>query len=100
MLKIGIKRRRTQAQIREDQVEEIVKQEEQESKLAELAELRGRVQEAERQANSNKAAAELMSQMINAGHVHQDADDQIVLNAAEGVQRFGVGLPPQQIQPR
>jgi len=41
-----------------------------------------------------------MSQMINAGHVQQDAQDQVVINAAAGIQRFGVGLPPQQIVPR
>ena len=41
-----------------------------------------------------------MSQMIASGHVHQDAHDQVVLNGEEGYQRFGVGLPPQQIQPR
>ena len=38
--------------------------------------------------------------MINAGHIRQDAEQEIVLNAAQGVQRFGVGLPPQQIEPR
>ena len=68
--------------------------------MRELANLRGRVQEAEQAAQSNKAAAELMSQMIQAGHLHQDAEDQVVLNGEEGYQRFGVGLPPQQIQPR
>ena len=47
MLKIGTKRRRTQTQIKEDQAEEIIKLEDHESKLAELADLRARVQEAE-----------------------------------------------------
>ena len=47
MLKIGTKRRRTQAQIKEDEAEEIIKLEDHESKLAELANLRARVQEAE-----------------------------------------------------
>jgi len=36
-----------------------------------------------------------MSQMINAGHIRQDAENEIVLNAAEGVQWFGVGQPQQ-----
>ena len=63
--------------------------------MRELANLRGRVQQAEQQADSNKAAAELMSQMIVAGHLHQDANDQVVLNGEEGLQRFGVGLPLQ-----
>ena len=38
--------------------------------MRELANLRSRVQQAEEQAQNNKAAAELMSQMIAAGHVH------------------------------
>ena len=38
--------------------------------------------------------------MIVAGHVIQEADEQVVINAKEGVQRFGVGLPPQPIEPR
>ena len=41
-----------------------------------------------------------MSQMIVAGHVIQEADEQVVINAKEGVQRFGVGLEPQPLQPR
>ena len=68
--------------------------------MDELASLRARVQEAEHQATTNKAAAELMSQMIVAGHVIQEADEQIVINAKEGVQRFGVGLAPHPIEPR
>jgi len=100
MLKVGSKRRRTKAEIEDEKEEEALKQQKLEADLQELANLRSRIQEAEEQANTNKAAAELMSQMINAGHVQQDAQDQVVINAAAGIQRFGVGLPPQQIVPR
>ena len=100
MLKVGSKRRRTKREIEEEKEDEAVKQQKLESDMRELANLRGRVQQAEQQADSNKAAAELMSQMIVAGHLHQDANDQVVLNGEEGVQRFGVGLPLQQILPR
>ena len=100
MLKVGSKRRRTKAEIEDEKEQEALKQQKLESDLQELANLRGRIQEAEEQANTNKAAAELMSQMINAGHVQQDAQDQVMINAAAGIQRFGVGLPPQQIVPR
>jgi len=100
MLKVGSKRRRTKAEIEDEKEQEALKQQKLESDLQELANLRGRIQEAEEQANTNKAAAELMSQMINAGHVQQDAQDQVIINAAAGIQRFGVGLPPQQIVPR
>ena len=93
MLKVGSKRRRTKREIEEEKEDEASKQQKLESDMRELASLRGRVQQAEQQADSNKAAAELMSQMIQAGHLHQDANDQVVLNAEEGLQRFGVGLP-------
>jgi len=93
MLKVGSKRRRTKREIEEEKEDEAGKQQKLESDMRELASLRGRVQQAEQQADSNKAAAELMSQMIQAGHLHQDANDQVVLNAEEGLQRFGVGLP-------
>ena len=100
MLKVGSKRRRTKAEIDDEKEQEALKQQKLEVDLQELTNLRSRIQEAEEQANTNKAAAELMSQMINAGHVQQDAQDQVVINAAAGIQRFGVGLPPQQIVPR
>ena len=47
MLKIGVKRRRTKAQIEEDERLELEERERQQSALAELAELRSRVNEAE-----------------------------------------------------
>ena len=47
MLKIGVKRRRTKAQIEEDERLELEERERQQSALVELAELRSRVNEAE-----------------------------------------------------
>ena len=61
--------------------------------MAELAELRSRVGHAQIQADTNKAAAEFMHQMINAGHIKMDSDNTIVLNAATGQHRFGVNVP-------
>jgi len=69
MLKLGVKRRRTQAQIKEDKEDIILQEIQQQEAMEELAALRNRVQEAEEQATTNKAAAELMSQMIVAGHI-------------------------------
>ena len=40
-----------------------------EEDMEELANLRARMQEAEQIALNNKGAADLMSQMINAGHI-------------------------------
>ena len=87
MLKVGVKRRRTQAQIKDDKEDIILQEMQQQEAMGELANLRARVQEAEQQATTNKAAAELMSQLIVAGHVIQEADEQVVINAKDGVQR-------------
>jgi len=90
MLKIGVKRRRTKAQIAEDKEEEVLKLSEQQEAIAELASLRRRVQEAEHAAANNVGAAKLMSHMINAGAVKQDGEEEIIVNAVGGVQRFGI----------
>ena len=100
MLKVGIKGRRTMAQIKEDQEEEAVRLEEQESQLAELASLRARIQEAEQQAETNKGAADLLSQMINAGHVAQSSENSVVINSANGAEEFKVGDSQQNDAPQ
>ena len=84
MLKIGTKRRRTVAQIEADKEEAMFKEQDQAAKLVELAELRARIDHAEQTAQNNKAAAELMSQMINAVHIKQDTGNSIILNSQNG----------------
>ena len=54
------------------------------------------VQQAEVQVNNNRGAADLMSQMINAGHIAQDSENTIIIKGAKGEQRFGVNEGPQQ----
>ena len=66
------------------------KEQDQAAKLVELAELRAKIAHAEMTAQTNKAAAELMSQMISAGHIKQDSGNTIVLNAKNGEHRFGI----------
>ena len=96
MLKVGSKRRRTKAEIEEQKQDEITRQEQIEAELQELANLRGRVQQAEgraqqaealvqqaeEQANNNRGAADLMSQMINANHIIQDSQNSIIIKGA------------------
>lgn len=54
------------------------------------------VQQAEVQVNNNRGAADLMSQMINAGHIAQDSENTIIIKGAKGEQRFGVHEGQQQ----
>ena len=39
-----------------------------------------------------------MSQMINAGHIAQDSQNTIILKGQAGEQRFGVDMPPQEVE--
>jgi len=55
MLKVCINRRQTKYEIEEQKQEEIARQEQIEAELAELANLRGRVQEAEGRAQEAEA---------------------------------------------
>ena len=98
MLKKESKRRRTKAEIEEQKQEEILKRQKLEEDMEELANLRARMQEAEQIALNNKGAADLMSQMINAGHIQQDSQNTIILNAANGEQRFGINVPQPDVQ--
>ena len=93
MMVVGSKRRRTKRQIEEDKEEEIRKEEDTRQALAELASMRARMQELEQQAVNGKAAASLINQMINAGHIQQDSETTIVLNGPEGQHRFGAEVP-------
>ena len=93
MLKIGIKRRRTKAQIEQDKEEVILRDLDQQEKMAELEDLRKRIQEAELIANTNKAAATLLSNMITNGTAKQTSEGSIVVNAKDGEQEFSVPMP-------
>ena len=65
--------------------------------MRELANLRSRVQDAEDRAANNAGAAKLMSHMINADIIKQDGQQQIIVNAVGGIQRFDVEEGQQEI---
>ena len=67
-----------------DKAEELRKEQDVAAQLAELAALRERMSGLEQQINNGKAASNLLSQMIEAGHVVQDSQDSIIVNAANG----------------
>ena len=95
MLKIGIKRRRTKAQIENDKQEEILREQDQQVKLAELADLRRRIELAEHTATTNKAAGIVISQMMSKGHLKLGENDSVILTDVNGEHSFGVNLPKQ-----
>ena len=98
MMKVGSKRRRTKNEIEEEKQEEIVKQQKLQADLEELANLRGRIQQAEQVANTNVEAAQLMSQMIVAGHIQEDAQGGILLNGVNGIEGFVPNNGRQEVQ--
>ena len=98
MMKVGSKRRRTKNEIEEQKQEEIVKQQKLAMDLEELANLRGRIQQAEERADTDVEAAQLMSQMIVAGHIKEHEGGGIILNSVNGVQRFVANGGQQEVQ--
>ncbi len=62
--------------------------------MAELAALRARIQGLKQQADQGKFASSLINQMVSAGHIQQDSEDSVILNAANGQHSFGVNAPP------
>ena len=67
MCKVGNKRRRTMAQIKADEKQAILDDQEQKAAMVELASLRQRIAQAEQIANHNQASADVLSKMIQAG---------------------------------
>jgi len=98
MLKKSNKRRRTKAQLEEEKQEEVLKRQRLAADMAELATLRLRVEKAERDAQTNVSAGNIMSQMISAGIAKQTAGDTIAINTAAGVQSYSVAAPETEVQ--
>ena len=94
MLKVGTKRRRTKAQIKEEKARALLEEAETNRKLGELADLQARVGMLEHQANQGRAASEILSQMISSGVAAQAEDSSVIVNAANGEHRFGVNEAP------
>ena len=67
MCKVGNKRRRTMAQIKEDKKQAILDEQEQNAAMAELASLRQRMAQAEQMALNNQASADVLNKMIKSG---------------------------------
>ena len=77
MMKVGPKQRRTKAEVEQQKQENFQREEEIKTKMARLDQVEAELKVMEEAAQSNKGAAILMSQMINAGVVKQDDESTI-----------------------
>ena len=95
MLKPGSKRRRTKAEIKKAQQDELAKENETRSKIArlnqveaELNEVGAELEHTQHQANVNKGAAILMSDLVQAGIVKESGPGQFIVHGRDGELKF------------
>ena len=79
MCKVGNKRRRTKAQIKEDKRQAVLKEHEQQNAMNELAILRQRVQQAEQKATENQVSSQVLMKMIQSGKAKMGDNDSIII---------------------
>ena len=96
MLKAGSKRRRTKREIEEDKQEELDKENEYRSKVARLEMIELQLQASEEQVRVNRQAADLVSDMINAGVFQQESENTFVVANNNQEQRFDMAQQPDQ----
>ena len=96
MMKAGSKRRRTKRQIEEEKQEELAKENEYRSKMARLDMVELELQSAQDQVRVNRQAANLVSDMINAGVIQQEDENTFVFANNNQEQRFDVAQQPDQ----
>ena len=96
MLKAGSKRRRTKREIEEDKQEELDKENEYRSKVARLEMIELQLQASEEQVRVNRQAADLVSDMINAGVIQQESENTFVVANNNQEQRFDVAQQADQ----
>ena len=88
MLKSESKRRRTKKEIEEQKQSELERENEIRTKLARLEQVEAELQVANEQAQINKQAAVLVSDMINKGVVQQQDENSFIAMGQEGPERF------------
>ena len=88
MLKVGSKKRRTKAQVQQDKLDELAKENELRTKSARADMLEAEMAAMVQQMEVQKKAAFLMSDMINAKLVHQEDENTIVITNSDGKHRF------------
>ena len=84
MLKAGIKRRRTQQQIKDQKAEEEVRQQAIEEKLAKFEKLQQDYEQVKQEAQTNEQARNILANMIDSGQaqVDQNGNVQVIPQSA------------------
>ena len=77
MLKVGSKRRRTQAQVKADKEEALIREQDIQVKMARLAEAEQKLQKFDQLEAQNEQAKELMRELHAAGHVDIDENGNV-----------------------
>ena len=93
MLKIGSKRRRTRREIEEQKQSELERENDIRTKLARLDMVEQQLRRANEQNEINKKATRVMSDLINAGVVREEAENSFVVQNVDRAQRFEYEMP-------
>ena len=81
MLKAGSKRRRTKQEIENEEQAKLDHENDVRSKMARLDQLEQQMAQVQQQADENRGAAVLMSDLVNAGVIKQKAENSYVVTA-------------------
>ena len=77
MFKLGAKRRRTKAEILEEQEEERLRQQVEDQKLAQIAALQAQLANVEQERNNNALAADILNKWRTEGRLRQNQDGEV-----------------------
>ena len=88
MMKDGSKRKRTKKQIKDDEEAKLEEENANRARAAKIKEQEYQLQLAQQEANHNKGAAVLMSDLVNAGVIKQKAENSYVVHAHDGELNF------------
>ena len=88
MMKDGSKRKRTKKQIKDDEQAKLDEENANRARAAKIEEQEYQLQLAEHEADNNKGAAVLMSDLVNASIIKQKAENSYVVQGREGELNF------------
>ena len=88
MLKAGSKRRRTKQEIENEEQAKLDHENDVRSKMARLDQLEQQMAQVQQQADENRGAAVLMSDLVNAGVIKQKAENSYMVHGHNGELNF------------